>query len=58
MPKFKRYIGINYSGAQTPTASLNGLRVSLPAPAPARAVPDDAAKTGARGRLSSRLRRE
>ncbi len=26
MPKFKRYIGIDYSGAQTPTASLKGLR--------------------------------
>jgi hypothetical protein len=39
MPKFKRYIGIDYSGAQTPTASLNGLRVSLRAPAPARASP-------------------
>jgi len=29
MPKFKRYIGIDYSGAQTPTASLKGLRVYL-----------------------------
>ncbi len=27
MPNFKRYIGIDYSGAQTPTASLKGLRV-------------------------------
>jgi hypothetical protein len=26
---FKRYIGIDYSGAQTPTASLKGLRVYL-----------------------------
>ena len=29
MPSFTRYIGIDYSGAQTPTASLNGLRVYL-----------------------------
>ncbi len=29
MRKFKRYIGIDYSGAQTPTASLKGLRVYL-----------------------------
>ncbi len=27
MPLFQRYIGIDYSGAQTPTASLKGLRV-------------------------------
>jgi len=27
MPLFKRYIGIDYSGAQTPDASLKGLRV-------------------------------
>ncbi len=47
MPTFVRYIGIDYSGAQTPTASLNGLRVSLRAPTPARALPDDAARTGA-----------
>ena len=26
---FPRYIGIDYSGAQTPTASLKGLRVYL-----------------------------
>jgi len=26
-PAFKRYIGIDYSGAETPTSSLNGLRV-------------------------------
>jgi hypothetical protein len=29
MPKFARTIGIDYSGAQTPTASLKGLRVYL-----------------------------
>jgi hypothetical protein len=29
MPRFNRYIGIDYSGAQTPTASLKGLRVYL-----------------------------
>ena len=26
-PAFERYIGIDYSGAQTPTSSLKGLRV-------------------------------
>jgi len=29
MPGFDRYIGIDYSGAETPTASLKGLRVYL-----------------------------
>jgi hypothetical protein len=29
MPAFTQYIGIDYSGAQTPTASLKGLRVYL-----------------------------
>ena len=29
MPVFSRYIGIDYSGAQTPTASLKALRVYL-----------------------------
>jgi hypothetical protein len=29
MPTFARYIGIDYSGAQTPTTSLKGLRVYL-----------------------------
>ena len=28
-PFFSRYIGIDYSGAQTPTSSLKGLRVYL-----------------------------
>ena len=27
MPQFQRYIGIDYSGAETPTSSLSGLRV-------------------------------
>jgi len=27
MPAFDRYVGIDYSGAQTPTSSLKGLRV-------------------------------
>ena len=31
MSAFARYIGIDYSGAQTPTASLKGLRVYLAA---------------------------
>ncbi len=29
MPAFAQYIGIDYSGAKTPTASLKGLRVYL-----------------------------
>src|SRR5271154_4521913 len=29
MPAFRRYIGVDYSGAETPTASLRGLRVYL-----------------------------
>lgn len=29
MPAFARYIGIDYSGAETSTASLKGLRVYL-----------------------------
>jgi hypothetical protein len=29
VPAFGRYIGIDYSGAQTPTASLPGLRAYL-----------------------------
>jgi hypothetical protein len=28
-PAFDRYIGIDYSGAKTPTSSLQGLRVCL-----------------------------
>jgi hypothetical protein len=27
MPQFERYLGIDYSGAQTPTSSLPGLRL-------------------------------
>ena len=29
IPAFTRYIGIDYSGAQVPTASLPGLRIYL-----------------------------
>jgi len=29
-PAFDRYIGIDYSGAATPTSSLKGLRVYSP----------------------------
>jgi hypothetical protein len=29
MPTFARYVGIDYSGTQTPDASLKGLRVYL-----------------------------
>jgi hypothetical protein len=32
MPTFTRTIGIDYSDAQTPTASLKGLRVYRPTP--------------------------
>jgi hypothetical protein len=28
-PVFERYVGIDYSGAQTPTSSLKGLRVYI-----------------------------
>jgi hypothetical protein len=41
MPTFARHIGIDYSGAQTPTASLKGVGVYLtkpPAPAENGAV--------------------
>ncbi|MCA9440956.1 MAG: hypothetical protein KC964_09145, partial [Candidatus Omnitrophica bacterium] len=27
MPKFERYVGIDYSGAKTPTSSLKGLQI-------------------------------
>jgi hypothetical protein len=40
MPAFHRYIGIDYSGAETPTSSLNNLRVFMAAPGePAREEP-------------------
>lgn len=29
MPRFHRYVGIDYSGAETPTAGLAGLKVSM-----------------------------
>jgi len=29
MPSFDRYIGVDYSGAETPSASLKGLRVYM-----------------------------
>ena len=29
MPVFDRYIGIDYSGAETPSSSLSGLRIYL-----------------------------
>lgn len=39
MPAFERHIGIDYSGAQTPTSSLKGLRIYLAqGDAPAEAV--------------------
>lgn len=36
MAAFQRYIGIDYSGAKTPTSSLKGLRVYV---APEKALP-------------------
>ena len=40
MTSFARYVGIDYSGAQTPTASLKGLRVYMAeADAPPTEVP-------------------
>ena len=38
MSSFERYVGIDYSGAKTPTASLKGLRVYL---AEGEAMPAD-----------------
>ena len=29
MPAFQRYVGVDYSGAETPTSSLKGLRVYM-----------------------------
>lgn len=41
MPRFARYLGIDYSGAKTPTSSLKGLRVytATPASPPAEIPP-------------------
>ncbi len=46
MPVFARYIGIDYSGAQTPTASLKGLRIYLAGSdaAPTEVLPPPSAK--------------
>jgi hypothetical protein len=39
-PLFERYVGIDYSGAETPTSSLKGLRIYVADPAaPPREVP-------------------
>jgi len=54
MPQFTRYIGIDYSGAQTPIASLKGLRVYLAegdAP-PAEVPPPPSPKNTGRGAAS------
>ena len=32
MPQFERYLGLDYSGAQTPTSSLKGLRLYAATP--------------------------
>lgn len=41
MPTFARYLGIDYSGAKTPTSSLKGLRIyaATPAQPPAEVPP-------------------
>lgn len=45
-PQFERYIGIDYSGAETPTASLSGLRVFVAdrASAPQEVLPPPSLK--------------
>ena len=47
MPAFARYIGIDYSGAQTPTANLKGLRVYLTAGdvSPVEVLPPTSSRT-------------
>jgi hypothetical protein len=46
MPQFERYLGIDYSGAQTPTSSLQGLRLyaATPAQPPAEVPPRRSAR--------------
>ena len=41
MPQFERYFGIDYSGAQTPSSSLTGLRLyaATPTQTPAEVLP-------------------
>jgi hypothetical protein len=49
LPAFERYIGIDYSGAQTPMSSLKGLRIYMAdrTSAPAKVPPPPArANTG------------
>ena len=51
MPAFARYIGIDYSGAQTPTASLKGQRVDL---AEGGAIPEEVAPPPSRRKYWTR----
>lgn len=46
MPQFLRYLGIDYSGAKTPTHSLTGIRVysATPAQEPVEVLPPPSAK--------------
>ena len=46
MPQFLRYLGIDYSGAQTPTRSLPGIRVfsATPAQGPVEILPPPSSK--------------
>ena len=51
IPAFARYIGIDYSGAATPTTTLKGLRVYL---ADGNAVPEEVSPTSSRHKYWSR----
>ena len=52
MPIFARTIGIDYSGAETPTASLKGLRMIGAARRTVPSVSNPATKSGATMRTS------
>ena len=54
LPAFTRYNGIDYSGAETPTASLKGLRVYLAngAAPPAEVLPPPSPRNTGRGAVS------
>jgi len=39
MPQFARYLGIDYSGAETPTSSLKGLSLYSASPSEPPAMP-------------------
>lgn len=62
MPLFKRYIGIDYAGAKTPTSSLSGLRVYLAdrhqQPREIEPIPKDKKKYWTRRKLAEWLSNE